>query len=437
MSEKGAFVEAINYFASKEILHPDKFYSLAEDARAKAFTVSGVTNLRILKDVHAEVEKVLTDGGTLKTFQEAFNGILRDSGYAPANPRHIETVFRQNIQTSYNVGRYGKQMERADLRPWWAYNSIDDSGTTPLCYELGGHAGKPAACYRCDHPFWDTFYPPNHFNCRSGVDDLSDDDLDEEGITPLTDDMTGQEYYPVLPDGSVSGEPVKLLPPDGFAVNPGKVAWKPDMSRFSDDERKIFERAYEDRFGPVRDMGQLKDRLNGIQENFKLMGAETRPIDKIVIGKTRDAASIRGIDMDYVQADMIEKTLSTGKVASLDEAEAITDVIDKFSRSIGIQPDFQKMETDHGYVKQIEIVNNSWSRLFYPSFCDSLKLQNYEQWSDKILQSAPEAIINFLKIPGFNLQKFSDLIWTLKIKENPSDYETLLRDGIKKIQANP
>ncbi|MEW5803735.1 MAG: phage minor head protein [bacterium] len=163
MSNKGAFTEAIRFFAGKEILHPDKFYRLSAEARVKAFSVSHVTSLRVLKDLHAEVEKVLTDGGTLKGFQEAFNDILRNSGYAPANPRHIEIVFRQNIQTSYNVGRYAKQTERAELRPFWVYNSIDDSGTTPLCYELGGHGSRPAVCYRYDHPFWDKYYPPNHF----------------------------------------------------------------------------------------------------------------------------------------------------------------------------------------------------------------------------------------------------------------------------------
>lgn len=427
-STEGQFTEAIKFFASKEILHPDKFYDLAAEARVNAFTVSGVTNLRVLKDLHAEVEKVLTDGGTVKTFQEGFNDILRNSGYAPANPRHIEIVFRQNIQTSYSVGRYGKQMERAELRPWWTYNSIDDSGTTPLCYELGGHGGSPAACYRYDHPFWSKFYPPNHFGCRSGVDDLSDDELAEAGITPMSEDITGKEYFPVMPDGSISTEPEKLLPPEQFAVNPGKVAWEPDWSKFTDDERQIFDRAYEERFGPVRTMDQLQDRLTGLQDNFKLMGVETSPIEKIVEVKSRGPAS-GVIDLSPQSADVVKNILSSGKLSSQEDADVCLDLVTEFSKFIGKKPDLSRMESDSDYAEQIFSVNRSWSRLFFQSFCDSCKLQNAAPWADKIVQGLP------FNIDGVNMQDLTDMIWNIKLNGDPGDYGKLLQDGIKKISS--
>ncbi|MEW6378605.1 MAG: phage minor head protein [bacterium] len=442
---KGAFTEAIQFFASKEILHPDKFYQLSAEARVKAFTVSNITSLRVLKDLHAEVEKVLTEGGVLKGFQEAFNGILRDSGYAPENPRHIKIVLHQNIQTSYSVGRYNKQMERAKQRPWWRYNSIDDAGTTPLCYELGGHGSTPAVCYRYDHPFWNKFYPPNHFGCRSGVDDLSDDDLEEEGITPTEGDLTGKEYYPVLPDGSISDKPARLMPPEGFAVNPGKVAWEPDLSKFSDEERKIFERAFEERFGPVRNMGQLTDRLNGLQENFKLMGAEAVPVKRFEFETKRSGSwdqAKRTIGLALDRYMHIEKALQDGRITSFEQADALTTLCHEFGHSLGVQIDLPRYNNkkEVNYHNLSQLVNESWARLFFPDFCESLKLQNIDQYAklifqerDTIYQPMVSNFMQLMEAAGQDRQRFSDLIWTLNIQGDPADYEKLVRGELAKL----
>jgi len=439
---KGAFTEAINYFASKEALSPSDFYALAAEARAKAFTVSGVTSLNVLKSLHAEVEKVLTDGGTLRMFQDAYQDILKNSGYAPDNPFHIETVFRQNIQTAYNVGRYGKQTERASLRPWWIYNSIDDSATTPLCYELGGHTGKPAACYRYDHPFWNEFYPPNHFNCRSSVDDLSDDDLTEEGITPLTEDITGQEYYPTMPDGSVSSKPEKLLPPDGFNVNPGKVSWTPDMSKFSEEERRLFEKAQEEKFGPVKTMGELNTRLNDLQENFRLIDVEAVPVKRIEFdnnlknnGSWDPVRQVIGLNPDRFA--LVNESLKEGKITSLQHADAFSTLCHELGHTLGVQIDIPRYKVDTNYHNLSQIVNESWNRLFFPDFCKSLKLEDVDQYAEQIFQVRSTGyqtmISNFMQLmetSGMDRQEFSDMAWMLNTQKDPADYEKLLREKL-------
>jgi uncharacterized protein with gpF-like domain len=37
-----------------------------------------------------------------------------------------------------------------------------------------------ARSIRADHPFWDTWYPPNGFRCRCGVVTLSADNVRDE-----------------------------------------------------------------------------------------------------------------------------------------------------------------------------------------------------------------------------------------------------------------
>jgi hypothetical protein len=440
---KGAFTEAIDFFSKKEVMHLQKFYQLAAEARVRAFTVSRVTSLQILNDIHAEILKVLKEGKTLKEFQEAFDDLLFAKGLDPLHPFHIETVFRTNIQTSYQVGRYQGQMERTELRPYWIYNAIDDSRTTPLCYELGGYGGKPAACYRHDHPFWDKFYPPNHFNCRSAVDDLSEEDLEEEGIKISTEDMTGQPYHPVLPDGTVSEQTILLYPDKGFDVNPGKVAWQPDPDKFG-EHKKLFEEAFAKRFGPVTDMDQLKDRINGLRENFDLINVKNLECKDIQRGDSEFIFNGLWTDQKIIlhadRYDLIKQALADGRITSLEQADALSTLCHEFGHTLGHQINSLKYKDDESYGQLLQIVNDCWERLFMPDFCEALKLSDYKDYTDKIFAERNSGyqymINNFMHLmedAGLDRQEFSDLVWRMNLHQDPADYEKIIRDKISQV----
>jgi SPP1 gp7 family putative phage head morphogenesis protein len=91
---------------------------------------------------------------------------------------YFETVYRQNVFSSYAKGTYDQQRLNVENKPYGMYTSIEDSRTTDICDELDG------VILPLDDPFWDTWTPPNHFNCRSTVIALSDEDIEEFGITP-------------------------------------------------------------------------------------------------------------------------------------------------------------------------------------------------------------------------------------------------------------
>jgi len=440
---KGAFVEAIDYFSKKEIMHPDKFYLLAAEARVKAFTVSNVSSLQILKSVHGEVQKSLEEGTTLKEFQKSFDDILFKKGYDPLSPWQVETVFRTNIQTAYSVGRYQGQKERAELRPYLVFNAIDDSRTTELCYELGG-SGDPskAKCYRFDHPFWDVFYPPNHFNCRSSVDDLSEEEVKEEGLAVLTEDQTKKDYYPVLPDGTQATEPIPLYPPEGFDVNPGKVVWEPDLSKYGPEQQKMFNEAYEKRFGPVRDMDQLKDRLSGIQDNFNLTGVDGAPVKQLVQSTYANGwwnENTNTIGLHPSRYTLIEQVLSEGKITDLAQADALSTLCHELGHTLGVQIDGLKYRRERTYRFMSQIVNDCWSRAFFPDFCEALKLSNVKKYAENIFKTRDSVyqfmVNNFMQLmesAGMDRQEFSDFVWKLNLKEDPAVYEKAIREEMKK-----
>ncbi len=104
-------------------------------------------------------------------------------------------------------------------RPYWQYSAVNDKRTRPT------HAAMHGKVYPADHPFWDTWYPPNGFRCRCGVVTLSADNVRDEKLQIEKDDPTGKLIEPRDP---VTGNkmPARLLMPDqGFANNPGKSAW--------------------------------------------------------------------------------------------------------------------------------------------------------------------------------------------------------------------
>jgi SPP1 gp7 family putative phage head morphogenesis protein len=224
------FDEAIAFFQDKLTLTPEDYDRLSFEARTRAFTVSGVLALDVLLDVHRELSKAIEQGTTMEEFRKSSNAILEKRGWQGLTPYRADNIFRTNIQTSYNVGRY-RQMTDPDVlkaRPYWKYDAVDDQKTRP------SHRALDNKVFPADHPFWDTWYPPNGFKCRCSVISMTGSQLSRSGL-PVETDIP--RY--VVPSGT--GLPVPLNPDPGFAVNPAKVTWEPDLTKYPASFRKAYE----------------------------------------------------------------------------------------------------------------------------------------------------------------------------------------------------
>ncbi len=153
------FEEAIEAFKGLVPMTADEFYALAQEARAAAFTVTGVMRMDVLVDMHGAVEKAIAEGETLADFRNRFDDIMETRGWAAPKdmtPWRLNTIFRNNIQTAYGTGKYKQMIDQKDAFPIWEYDAVDDADTTDLCNELDEKK------YPADDPFWDEYYPPNH-----------------------------------------------------------------------------------------------------------------------------------------------------------------------------------------------------------------------------------------------------------------------------------
>lgn len=246
--------EAIRYFESKGYAVGFKWQDVWQEAHAKAFTVAGVMKLDVLQDIRGALDKALRDGGTLAEFRKGLLPTLEAKGWIGKGfvidqetgevlgkrltPRRLKTIFETNMQAAYNAGRYTSQLENADSRPYLEYVAILDSRTRPT------HRAQHGKVFRVGDPFWRYFYPPNGWRCRCRVRARSKADVDRLNLA--VSDSAGhlEEVEQVIDrDGNtrrVMGyrDPISgktFLADPGFAYNPGRAAFQPELDRYAPD----------------------------------------------------------------------------------------------------------------------------------------------------------------------------------------------------------
>jgi len=228
------FDEAIAFFAELVPMTVAQFYALAEEMRAKAFRVARVSSMDVIMDVHGAVEKAIDAGETLMDFQGRLNEIMASRGWGGLTPWHAETVFRNNIQTAYSVGRYNQMKDSGD-RFYGQYDAVDDFRTRPT------HAALDEKIFPMDHPFWDTWWPPNGHRCRCSVNPVHKYVVEEEGLAVETVDPTNGLIEPRDPATGMKMPARPLVPDQGWDHHPAKTEWKPDLSKYPEELRTQFE----------------------------------------------------------------------------------------------------------------------------------------------------------------------------------------------------
>jgi len=230
------FEEAIEYWRSRVLLPPETFRELVDEARSRAFSVAGAARADIIQDVYDALQRVMEEGLPLAEFKREIAEIVEEQGWTGPQARRVDTIFRTNVQGAYNTGRWKQAQASAARRPYGMYSAVNDFRTRPE------HAAMDGKVYPLDHPVWDTWWPPNGFNCRCTVRTLSEAEVDEFGLHVEDEDPTGRLFIPRDPDTGRLLPPRPLVPDEGWDHNPAKQAWTPDLSRYRPEVRARMER---------------------------------------------------------------------------------------------------------------------------------------------------------------------------------------------------
>lgn len=190
------FAAAIEGFSKRSIVPRETFDALTDAAKQRSFTVAGLAVEELLGDAHAELDRQLKaspehtykdpdtgkwvyKGPNLREFRGFVEERLESAGWTPANPSHIETIFRTNLASAYSTGRVAEMTQPAvlKLRPYWQIITVHDGPPRQRKTHYDAHGVVLPA----DHPFWLTAFPPFGYNCRCRVISRSQKWVDAHG----------------------------------------------------------------------------------------------------------------------------------------------------------------------------------------------------------------------------------------------------------------
>ncbi len=151
------FHEAIKAAQQRKVVLPETYYGELQGlARQQAFSISGLASLDQLTIVRDSLAAKLQSGQTFRQWQKE----ITESGTLDL-PRHrLDNIFRTNIQSNYNRGRWERFVAVKDTQPYLMYDAINDSRVRP------SHLAMDGIIRTVDDPFWHSHAPLNGYRCR-------------------------------------------------------------------------------------------------------------------------------------------------------------------------------------------------------------------------------------------------------------------------------
>ncbi len=210
-------IEAIEFLRHKLNVPTRTWTDVWQEMHDRAFMVAGAQADDLVEDFHQAVLKAISEGWTLEQFRKEFDRIVAEHGWSYNGSRNwrSEVIFQTNLRTAMAAGR-SHQIERLKaVRPYLRYVAVMDGRTRPL------HAAWHNTVLPVDHPWWDTHFPPNGWNCRCSVQSLNERDLVRYGLK-LSGQAPPSPLVPRVVQGRTIEVPEGIDP--GFAYHPGKTA---------------------------------------------------------------------------------------------------------------------------------------------------------------------------------------------------------------------
>jgi SPP1 gp7 family putative phage head morphogenesis protein len=184
--------EALAFFRNKGLEARFDWRDMLHEEHDVGFTVAKMLDLDMLAEVKDAVDQAIAEGKSLQWFKDQLKPMLIQRGWwgrqemtDPAtgevrevqlgSSRRLKIIYDTNLRTSYAAGHWAKVVKNAKSAPYLMYVAVDDGRTRPT------HRAWDGMVLRWNDPWWDTHYPPNGWNCRCIVIQLSERDLKRMG----------------------------------------------------------------------------------------------------------------------------------------------------------------------------------------------------------------------------------------------------------------
>lgn len=224
---------ALEFFKAKGLQPTFSYLDMIREEHDVAFTVAKMLQVDLLHTTREAVNQAIAEGWSIGRFRKELGPKLQAAGWwgrgdildpqtgalaqdAQLGSAHrLNTIYRSNLQSAYSVGQWERIQENAGDAPWLLYDAVDDHRTREA------HARLDNTVLPVTDPFWDRFMPPNGYNCRCGVIQLSDADLERLGLKPSKKPKLEMVKWKNPRTGKIEEVPAAIDP--GWDHNPGKA----------------------------------------------------------------------------------------------------------------------------------------------------------------------------------------------------------------------
>lgn len=161
---------AAEWLRGKALADARVFREMLPEVRARAFAVSGIEDMRRLREVREAVARI-PEGGSWEEAREKVAGALGDP---ESNRARAELVVRTNAFQAYSAARWRSQMADKEVFPYLKYVTVGDDRVRDSHRRLDG------IVLRKDDKFWEDHYPPWDWGCRCIAVELTEGMAEEE-----------------------------------------------------------------------------------------------------------------------------------------------------------------------------------------------------------------------------------------------------------------
>lgn len=187
--------EALDFLRRKGLRTTFNWQDMVGDEHARAFTVAKMMDADLLATVQESLTDAVARGVPFQEWADSIVPTLQAKGWwgrkavvDPAtgntvvaqlgSPSRLQTIYRTNMQSAYAAGQWDAIEEQADLAPFLLYDAVDDHRTRPE------HAAWDGLVLPVTDAWWKSHYPPNGWNCRCSVIQLSAEEVADLGLSP-------------------------------------------------------------------------------------------------------------------------------------------------------------------------------------------------------------------------------------------------------------
>lgn len=220
--------EASRYMAHRGLQPGFSWRDVEPEEHAVAFSVAKMMDLDLLQATHDELRAALDRGLPFAEFQRRLRPRLQARGWWSlrevtdpltgevveaelGSPRRLRQIYETNLRAARAAGQWERIQRTRDALPYLEYRLGPSERHRPA------HEARNFLVLPVDDPFWQSWYPPNGWNCRCWVRQLTRRQAEARGISqsPTVETRTWTNAR----TGEVKQIPVGIDP--GWERNPG------------------------------------------------------------------------------------------------------------------------------------------------------------------------------------------------------------------------